>query len=225
MQDGSEVCGLANRRSGLHRWKSLEFWPLNPASGRPCTAGSGPSRPRPRLHERPEGGRGDTGRAAPQTRSHTRSHPLIAGRRIRRIVLAILVETLLRMKYAAQTLSRSQNWRAILVGLALACPAFSQSPPKIMGTYAGTTWTFQSLNQPAVAAALSNFLGALTVDAAGHLVVPDADHNAVFRISADGILQSAAGNGLRDFSGEGGAAANASLSGPSAVVYDPSGNL
>src|ERR1700731_2262879 len=109
------------------------------------------------------------------------------------------------MKPPAKIFSCSQNWPAILLGLLLACPSFSQSLPNIISTFAGTTWTFQNLNQPASAAARSNFLGALAVDPAGNLIVPDADNNAVFRISADGILRSAAGNGLRDFSGEGGA--------------------
>jgi hypothetical protein len=44
----------------------------------------------------------------------------------------------------------------------------------------------------------------LAVDNAGNLFIADAENHRVRRVSADGIITTVAGNGLRGFSGDGG---------------------
>jgi sugar lactone lactonase YvrE len=47
----------------------------------------------------------------------------------------------------------------------------------------------------------------------------------VFRVSTDGIIHVVAGNGIAGFSGDGGPATSASLSGPRSIAVDPAGNI
>ena len=78
----------------------------------------------------------------------------------------------------------------------------------------GGAATNASLNQPF----------GVAVDASGDLFI--ADYNNVIRkVSTDGIIATVAGNGTNGYSGDGGAATNASLSYPTGVAVDASGNL
>ena len=79
-----------------------------------------------------------------------------------------------------------------------------------------------------VAATTVNFWGVLergvTVDRAGNLYVADGYNNRVHRVDANGVVASVAGNGVFGYSGDGGAATEASI-GPTDVAVDSAGNL
>ncbi len=66
----------------------------------------------------------------------------------------------------------------------------------------------------------------MAVDRAGNLYFADAGNNRVRKLDrASGAVTTIAGNGVSGFSGDGGAAAAASLDGPTDVALDPAGNL
>jgi len=65
----------------------------------------------------------------------------------------------------------------------------------------------------------------VTVDAMGNLYIADRDNNRVRKVDADGMITTVAGNGTPGFSGNYGAATNASLACPNSVAVDPVGNL
>ena len=75
--------------------------------------------------------------------------------------------------------------------------------------------TNASLNQPY----------GLAVSASGNLYIADYGNNRVRRVDANGIITTVAGNESFGFSGDGGAATNASLNGPASVGLDAFGNL
>jgi len=77
---------------------------------------------------------------------------------------------------------------------------------------------------PALAASL-NFPGAITVDAGGNIYFNDDQNFVTRRVSTGGIITTVAGNGKAGFSGDGGPATSASLSGNFGLVFDTSGNL
>ena len=79
--------------------------------------------------------------------------------------------------------------------------------------------------QPATVAPLSNPQN-VVVDSAGNLFIADANHNRVREVNcATGVITTVAGNGTAGYSGDGGPATAAELSGPSALVLDGSGDL
>jgi sugar lactone lactonase YvrE len=77
---------------------------------------------------------------------------------------------------------------------------------------------------PAVSATLSIPLG-LILDTAGNLYIADAGSNRIRMVDTKGIIHTFAGNGNNINSGDGGPATAASLDTPSALAFDPSGNL
>lgn len=77
----------------------------------------------------------------------------------------------------------------------------------------------------ATAASLSN-PRAIAVDAAGNIYVSDSTNNRVRKVDAvTGVISTVAGNGARDFSGDGGPAIKASLAFPMGLTADREGNL
>jgi uncharacterized protein (TIGR03437 family) len=76
----------------------------------------------------------------------------------------------------------------------------------------------------ALAASL-NFPGAITVDAGGNIYFNDDQNFVTRRVSTTGTITTVAGNGKAGFSGDGGPATSASLSGNFGLVFDTSGNL
>jgi uncharacterized protein (TIGR03437 family) len=92
-------------------------------------------------------------------------------------------------------------------------------------TYAGNgTNGFTGDGGPAVNAELSA-PAAVALDAAGNLYIADLGNLRIRKVSADGNISTVAGNGAEGYSGDGGAALNASLNTPLGVAVDPSGNL
>ncbi|MBZ5579847.1 MAG: putative Ig domain-containing protein [Acidobacteriia bacterium] len=65
----------------------------------------------------------------------------------------------------------------------------------------------------------------LATDPAGNLFIADQGNQRIRKVDAGGNMTTVAGNGTAGFSGDGGAATLASLSGPVAVAIDASGNL
>ena len=73
----------------------------------------------------------------------------------------------------------------------------------------------------------ANFISpaGMTVDMSGNLYITDGSNNRVRVVFTNGIVMAVAGNGIRGYSGDGGAATNASFDYPSAATFDTSGNL
>jgi len=65
----------------------------------------------------------------------------------------------------------------------------------------------------------------LAVDNAGNLYIADTQNHRIQMLAAGGTISTIAGTGTNGFSGDGGAAAAAELSYPSAVAVDASGNI
>ncbi len=80
---------------------------------------------------------------------------------------------------------------------------------------------------PAMAAQIAPFagFGGLTADAPGNLYLADGNNQRIRRVTRDGVIDTFAGNGTRGFSGDGGPARAAQLSGPTGCAVDAVGNL
>jgi uncharacterized protein (TIGR03437 family) len=115
---------------------------------------------------------------------------------------------------------------------------------QVITTTVGTDWVFPAQSLPADKAPLGAVSG-VAIDAKGNVYVADPSNNMVMRVSPDGILTVAAGNGEPSppnaftiatgasaynrpgprYSGDGGPATTASLSFPLAVAVDAAGNV
>ena len=67
-------------------------------------------------------------------------------------------------------------------------------------------------------AALLNYPSALALDASGNLYIDDQNNGRVRKLDINGIITTVAGNGFFGYSGDGGPAVNAQLSGPAGVA-------
>ena len=95
----------------------------------------------------------------------------------------------------------------------------------IISTIAGAMGhTFSGDGNAATSAAVNNPSG-VTVDAAGDLFIADKSNNRIRMIDTNGIITTIAGNGTNGYSGDGGAATNASLDWPYSVSLDAAGNV
>ena len=65
----------------------------------------------------------------------------------------------------------------------------------------------------------------LTVDDSGNLLIVDTGNNRIRKVDASGIITTVVGNGINGYSGDGGAATNASLDYPQGISVDAFGNL
>ena len=66
---------------------------------------------------------------------------------------------------------------------------------------------------------------AVALDAAGNLYIADMTNVRVRKVDTSGVITTVAGNGTVGHTGDGGAATAASLSGPTALAFDSTGNL
>jgi trimeric autotransporter adhesin len=77
---------------------------------------------------------------------------------------------------------------------------------------------------PATRAQLNGPSG-VALDRAGNLYIADTSNNRIRKVSLAGIITTVAGNGTPGYSGDGGPATSAQLSGPEGVAVDAAGNL
>ena len=99
------------------------------------------------------------------------------------------------------------------------------SPSGTVTTVAGNgTGGFSGDGGPATSAELNGPSG-VAVDAQGNLYIADTLNNRVRKVTPDGIISTVAGNGTSLYSGDGGPAVSAQLSGPQGLALDASGNM
>jgi len=99
------------------------------------------------------------------------------------------------------------------------------NPAGVITTIAGTgKQGFSGDGGPATAAQL-DFPEGVGVDGRGNVYIADTGNSRVRRVSASGTMTTIAGTGEVRFSGDGGRATSASLSRPTDVAVDGSGNL
>ena len=95
----------------------------------------------------------------------------------------------------------------------------------IITTIAGDgLFGFSGDGGPAASAHLGSPAG-VALDASGNLYIADSYNYRIRKVSAAGIITTVAGNGFNNYSGDGGAAANAQLSEPEGVAVDGAGNV
>ena len=96
----------------------------------------------------------------------------------------------------------------------------------VIATVAGTGEPdFKGDGGAALTAGLSNPRG-IAVDAAGNVYISDSTNNRVRKIdAATGTITTVAGNGTRDYSGDGGSAVKASIAFPMGLTVDREGHL
>ncbi len=87
-----------------------------------------------------------------------------------------------------------------------------------IGPATNASLTLSEYSEPALPSGVA-------VDASGNLFIADTDNNVIREVDNNVIITTVAGNGSYRYSGDGGQATNATLSGPSGVAVDASGNL
>jgi sugar lactone lactonase YvrE len=102
-------------------------------------------------------------------------------------------------------------------GIITTCAGNGAKGPYLIGTYSGD-------GGPATNAGFSN-PAAVAADAAGNVFIADAFNYRIRKVGTNGIVNTVAGNGLRAFAGDGGAATNASIGLVYGLSVDGSGNL
>jgi sugar lactone lactonase YvrE len=95
----------------------------------------------------------------------------------------------------------------------------------IISTVAGNRSSGFSGDGGAATNASLYYPSGLAVDQSGNLFIADEFNNRVRRVDANGVITTVAGNGQTGFSGDGGAATNATLYNPTGVAVDSSGHL
>jgi sugar lactone lactonase YvrE len=99
------------------------------------------------------------------------------------------------------------------------------APNGIITTIAGTGTSGYSGDGGSAALAQLYTPRGIAIDSAGNLFISDSDNNIIRKISSSGIIATVAGNGTSGYSGDGGQATSAQLSGPMGVAVDSKGNL
>jgi len=99
------------------------------------------------------------------------------------------------------------------------------TPAGTISTVAGNgSFGFSGDGGPATSAALFGPDG-VAVDSAGNLFIADSANARIRKVTPAGMISTVAGNGTLGFSGDGGPATSAELSGPLGVAVDSAGNL
>jgi uncharacterized protein (TIGR03437 family) len=93
-----------------------------------------------------------------------------------------------------------------------------------IGTVAGNaTYRYTGDGGNAISATLVP--AGVATDSSGNLYIADTGNNRIRKVTSAGIISTIVGNGLPSFSGDGGPAINAGLSGPRGVFVDAGNNL
>lgn len=107
----------------------------------------------------------------------------------------------------------------VLTSLSFTCQA------QVISTFAGNgTDGFAGDGGPAAGAVFNNAIG-LAVDETGNVYVADQINQRIRKINTAGIITTVAGNGMTGYSGDGGPATAAIITGPQGVVVDPIGTI
>ena len=93
-----------------------------------------------------------------------------------------------------------------------------------MSTVAGRSIASFSGDGGAATNASLNHPQAVAVDVAGNVYIADTGNHRVRRLATNGLITTVAGNAGTGFTGDGGAATNASLGAPSGLVFAPDGS-
>ncbi len=93
-----------------------------------------------------------------------------------------------------------------------------------INTYAGNDAFFAGAGLAATSAQLVT-PSYFAVDAQGNVYFSDPGYSLVLKVSTTGVISIVAGNGMSTFAGDGGLAIGASLSYPSGLAFDSSGNF
>jgi sugar lactone lactonase YvrE len=95
----------------------------------------------------------------------------------------------------------------------------------IISTYAGTGTEGYSGDGGAASSAEISLPFGIAMDKLGNLYIADYGNSLIREVNTGGIISTIAGNGGNRFSGDGGPATLAEISGPQGVAVDASGNL
>ena len=112
------------------------------------------------------------------------------------------------------------------VYVAVSDGVFKIDPSELRVRVAGTErlWRYSGDGGPAILAGLNP--RGVALDTTGNLFLADEGNNRIRKLTlATGIITTVAGNGVKGFSGDGGAATSARLDGPTGVALDPEGNV
>ena len=95
----------------------------------------------------------------------------------------------------------------------------------IVSSVAGTGVAGNSGDGGLATDAQLNDVRAIAVDKQGNLFIADYAYNIIRKVDTNGIITTVAGNGTAGYSGDGGSALQAMISGPRGLVVDAAGNL
>jgi uncharacterized protein (TIGR03437 family) len=99
------------------------------------------------------------------------------------------------------------------------------APGQTITNFAGNgTGGYSGDNGPATQAEVNRVVG-LATDAAGNVYLADQNNNVIRKVSASGVITTFAGTTVAGYTGDGGAATQATLSGPTGVCVAPSGDV
>jgi sugar lactone lactonase YvrE len=101
---------------------------------------------------------------------------------------------------------------------------YAVTPDGTLLLVAGSSYGFGGDGGTATEAKLAAPAG-VAADSAGNVYIADTRNNRIREVIAGGAIRTVAGNGVPGFSGDGGPAASAALSGPQGVAVDSAGNL
>jgi uncharacterized protein (TIGR03437 family) len=99
------------------------------------------------------------------------------------------------------------------------------TPQGVISTLAGNgIEAFSGDGGPAIAASFDT-PSAVIADAAGNLYIGDLDNFRIREVTPDGTIRTIAGAATKQFSGDGGPALQANITGPIALLFDPAGDM
>jgi sugar lactone lactonase YvrE len=102
---------------------------------------------------------------------------------------------------------------------------YKLTPAGAIFTFAGAGIAGRAGDGGPAAAALLNGPRSVVTDGGGNVYIADSGNNRVRKVDSSGTITTVAGSGIAGFSGEGGSALLANLSGPSGLGIGPSGEL
>jgi uncharacterized protein (TIGR03437 family) len=102
---------------------------------------------------------------------------------------------------------------------------FKQSASGTVTVFAGNSRAGYSGDGGLALNAQFNQAAGIAVDAGGNVYISDSMNNVVRKVTTDGVINTIAGNGTPSYTGDGGAATQATLHNPLGLVLDKKGNL